>query len=173
MIVETNAITTIGVGAQKTVTEPGDTTLKIPNLLFPSLELQDPTTVFIDTNVAQVSSFCANRFVSRNNSASGAFLLATIAKGYWEFSFSWAMKTTFAAPFPFNAAVDRLDLISPIGGVSAALMVMLPYQNGSLQQNHVCRLLLRDNAQLSLAFSATGAADFLDSWISLQARKLL
>lgn len=174
MIVETNSLTTIGVGAQKTQTEPGDATLKIPNLLLPVLELVEPATIFPDTTAQQQTSFVRSLFVSRNNQVSALFTIIFLSKGLWQLSFDYNIKMSFAAAIAFNTTGDLIRIISPVGGVSQTLLCHLPQATaGYFSKQHTVKLLLRDAAEIQLAVSDTGAADFMDTHVNMVGIKLL
>lgn len=173
MIVETNSLTTIAVGAAKAQTEAGDTSLKLPNLIMPVIELIEPTQIAgLSTQLMQ-TSFQRNLFTSRTNQATASISFCLLGRGLWELRFNWTERFSFAAPLTFNTNSNHVQITSPIGGISAILATFLPVQNGSFQQSWNSRVLLRENAEIFLAVEVTTAADFLDSNLTLNASKLL
>ena len=173
MIVETNSLTTIAVGSQKASTEPGDTSLKLPNLILPTIELMEPVVIFPDNNNVTTQSFTQSRFLSRTNQAGASSLIVRMGPGLWRLSFDWMIKYSYAAAVAFNTKENNVRLICPIGGISVDLITMLVLQSGLLIKKYECRVLLRENSELYLVVGATGAADFLDSNLNMVGEKLL
>lgn len=173
MIVETQSLTTISVGSQKAQSEQGDTAIKIPNIMLPVIELVEPTLLNPLSNYVNQSSFQSVSFYSKTNLAAGVFTLCTLGKGYWVLDWLWNLKVQYAAVVPFNTNGNVVQLVSPIGGASANLGSQLPYQTGFSSVRWFNRLLLRENAEIAVGFGLTGAADFLDGNIHLNAVKLL
>lgn len=173
MIVETQSLTTIGVGAQKTQTEPGDAALRIPNLVLPNLELMEPTVIFPAISSDQLSSFTTSLFLSRTNLPSTSFNIVQLSKGLWRFFIDYNIKQTFAAVIPFNTKENNIRIISPLGGVSMDLLTIMPIQSGYFTKQASIRLLLRDSGQLVISVPATGVTDFWDAAVNVVAEKLL
>ena len=173
MIVESSVLTTVGVGTARSQTEAGDTALKLPNIVLPVIELQDPTQVAVDINAAQATSFFLSRFISRTNSISAALTICTLAKGLWHLSIDYSLKTLYAAPIPFNTNSNIVRVVSPPGGVSANLLSLNPIQSGYLSKSKEIQFLLQESAQIVCLVDATGAADFLDTNVEIVARRLL
>lgn len=173
MIVETSSLTTIGVGTARSQPEEGDSTLKIPNLLLPGLELMEPTTVFPDINVEQTSSFVISRFLSKNNGPSTAVTVIKLSRGLWRLTFDYTLKSTYAAPIAFNTKENNVRIVSPTGGASMDVLTILPIQSGEFQRQATWRILLRQQADINLNVGATGAADFLDVVLNICGEKLL
>ena len=174
MIVETNSLTTIGVGSQRVQTEPGDTALKLPNIILPVIQLIEPTQLPNLSNIVNVSSFCIATFYSKTNVASGSQNLCLLGKGLWEIYFNWSYRQTFAAPVVFNSNSTIVRLTSPTGGVSATLASFLPVQSGSFNQSWRNKFLIRENSTtIDYAWDVTGVADFIEGNIHVNAIKLL
>ena len=174
MIVETNSLTTISVGTSKSQTEPGDTALRIPNLILPHIELQEPTEIAPNNLRVMVSSFQRSQYFSRNNQASAVFVLATLGRGLWQLNFCWEHRFLFAAA-PAGANNNNfVQIVSPVGGISCLLASLLP--TGAVANYRYAwsnRLLLRENAEIQIGVDVTGAADFLETNLSINAIKLL
>lgn len=173
MIVETQSLTTIGVGASKTQTEPGDATLKIPNLILPVIEIVEPTQVSPLAQQVNTASFIRSAYASRNNVTSNQILFCTIGRGYWHLRFIWTHRFTWAAPVTFNTNGNFVLLVSPIGGISSSLATVLPAQSGSFTTRWENRILLRETAEIYIGVDATGAADFLETNLHINASKIL
>lgn len=173
MIVETQSLTTVGVGAAKVQPEVGDSVIRLPNVMLPNITLMEPTVIFPDLNVPQSTSFIVNKFVSRTNQASVGSDVIRLGKGLWALTVRLCVRLSFAAPLAFNTNGFTAYLISPIGGVSNVLLTLNPDQTGYFQTDLNCRLLLRDTGLLGYTLPATGAADFIDSNMSVVGEKLL
>jgi len=174
VIVETNSLTTISVGSQKSQTEPGDTALKIPNLILPSIELMEPTQITPLTSQIMQSSFVRSQYYARNNQAAGSAIFCTLGKGLWELDFRWNHRFLYAAA-PAGANTNNyVQIVSPIGGISCFLAALLP--TGAIAnyvQGWRNRVLLRENAEIQIGYDVTGAADFLETLLMISAQKLL
>lgn len=173
MIVEVGALTTIGVGTQRVQTEPGDTVLKIPNIVLPAIELMEPTTCFPDINAEQTTSFVVSRFFSQNNAAATAVTVIKLAKGLWRLTMEYSIKCTYAAAIPFNTKDNNIRIISPTGGANMDLMTIMPRQSGEFYRQTTIRILLRQQADINMNIGTAGAADFLDTTLNICGEKLL
>jgi len=173
VIIETTSLTTIGVGSQKVQTEVGDAALRIPNLILPAIELMEPTSILPDVNADQYTSFLRNRYVYRTNQASADFTVIRLGKGLWDISFQWSLRIAFAAPVPFNTVPNYVRLVSPIGGINNILAALHLVQNEHVTIERRFKILLREVGAIDLGVGVTGAADFLESDISMCGVKLL
>ena len=173
MIVESNSLVTIGLGTQKQLTEVGDTSLKIPNIILPSLELMEPTSVAGLAGDLMTTSFIRSLFQSRNNQAQVSTLFATLSPGLWRLNFDFSIKVTTATVIPFNTKGDTVTLVSPIGGVSSDILTYVMRSTGAFSVVKTIRILLRERAEIYHGVSITGAGDFIDSTLNLCAEKLL
>jgi len=174
VIVETNSLTTISVGTQKSQTEAGDTALRIPNIILPSIELQEPTEI-APTNVRVMqASFQRSQYYARTNQAAASFIHCTLGRGLWELNFNWEHRFLYAAA-PAGANNNNfIQIVSPVGGVSAILASLLP--TGAIANYRTIwtnRFLLRESAEIQIGVDVTGAADFLETNFSVNAIKLL
>lgn len=173
MIVETGSLTTVGVGAAKVQPEQGDSVMRLPNIILPVIELIEPTTINPDTNVPQSVSFIRNLFVNRNNQAATGINFIQLAKGYWRLNFQQSLRISFAAPIAFNTNGFLVNMISPIGGVSNVIIAQNPDQTGYHRAETSFKILLRENANVTISVPLTGAADFIDLNLTCQAERLL
>lgn len=173
MICETNSLTTIGVGAQRAQTEAGDTALRIPNLILPTIALMEPTQLAPSNTDVSEKSLVRNSFSSRNNQVGATITLATLAKGLWDITLNYALKFSYAAPIAFNTNENTILLVSPLGGISSILLNQFPVQAGELYKSASFRVLLFSSGQINYTVGATGAADFLDANVTIIANKLL
>jgi hypothetical protein len=173
VIVETQSLTTIAVGAQKAQTEAGDTALRIPNLILPSVELMEPTSIQVFSATVNLNSFLQHRFISTNNQAAFSYQFCTLGKGLWLLRFNWTLKQTLAAPVAFNTNGNYVRIAIPPGGTTSILATFNPIQSGSFDKSWETKVLLRENAEIQLGTDVTGAADFLDMNLCLNAVKLL
>lgn len=174
MIVETQSLTTISIGTSKSQTEPGDTALRIPNLILPVLELIEPTQIAPLSSQVMVSSFQRSQYFSRNNQAAVAVVFCTLGRGLWDLRFNWIHRFLYAAAILGANNNNVVQLVSPIGGASTLLGSLLPVgTNVSYQQNWINRVLLRENSEIWIGTDVAGAADFLETNLTLNASKLL
>lgn len=173
MIVDTQAITTIGVGAAKAQAEAGDTTIRIPNIVLPSIELIEPTQISPVTSQVMQVSFVRHTFASKTNDPGGSSVIGTLGKGLWYLRVSYKLRTLLAAPVPFNTNNNVVVLVCPVGGISANLGSLLPVQSGSIETRWENRLLLRESGEIRVLWEPTAVGDFLDYQVHIEAEKLL
>lgn len=174
MLVETQSLTTISVGTQKSQTEPGDTTLRIPNVILPSIELIEPTQIAPNNSEVMQNSFQRSQYFSRTNQVAATFPFCRLGRGLWELRFSWIHRFLYAAAILGANNNNFVQLVSPVGGISVILSSLLPVGTTvGYQQFFGARLLLRETGEIQIGVDVTGAADFLETNLSLNASKLL
>ena len=173
MIVETNSLLTVGVGASKVQTEPGDTVIKLPNLIMPVLEVIEPSQIAPTNSQVMLSSFVRHTFAYKTNDPGGSAVVGTFGKGLWIIRLRYIVRQLLAAAVPFNSNNYTMTLTSPVGGISCNLVSLLPVQSGTFEVSAERRVLLRENGEVRVVWGPTAVGDFLDYNVELSCDKLL
>lgn len=158
--------------------DPGDSTLLIPQVLLPVIQLSSPFgpfirnlgTAILATDPAQEESCLFEVTFTRTNQAASTLLFGILAPGVWDLHYSLSARNVTAMGFPYNFPLEMSGAGTiPFDVVQLAMPITLGAANS---QNGNFRISAQRKTFLHVFHVITSVSETLNFACSIVANRL-
>jgi hypothetical protein len=175
VIVDNPLILNITAGAGRSIPETGDNQVVIPATMSPVVSPCQPHLLYSASAGLQGAnlSFFNTIVVQRNNQAQVNTQILILPKGLYEIDVYLASKFNFTPAAAGTVGAEVVMFIGPAGANASTIVISRWAFTGSFTDTMRFRLMANDELRFDLRVGITGAAEFADARVGLNAVRIL